>query len=543
MQKALRLTDILLLAIIPIIVFFAFYNPAILDPTNFGWLIRGTDNGENALGLHAWQNDAARGWSLRTNLLNAPDGVSVLFTDSNPLLTIIALPLAKMLGSQVQFVGLWVLLCYILHAVFSYALLKSYAPSRLALWIGVALFMLVPTFHVRYIHANLQAHWLILWALWVFIDDRRARDVRWWLAILAVTTLIHNYMLLLVAAIWASALLRQFLIAANNRERMLPVGHGIVGAALVLGIISMLGIDTDFVSSGMYGHYGMPLDALWNASNPTYSALLPTVEQLPRRAFEGFQYLGAGILMMLVLTPLIIKQSERPVAVTLLNHKLLWLAPACFVLTLLAISHSVAWSGRVLFDIPIGQKLIDMLDPIRASSRLFWPVTYVLVLFAVTTAYRLPSRTMHQLLGVAALLQIMDMTGMALAIRGVTAEASDYRTWKITTDPRWDDIIAASSDISFVPPEGIYDDLGVFQEIAWRAVNAQKPVRVVYAARNSRQTDARLAAEYADFEAGRLVPDRLYVLFKNAKVPDGSKGRLITLHGVRVLAPVAYKAK
>ena len=33
---------------------------------------------------------------------------------------------------------------------------------------------LLPSMFNRYVHVNLMAHWLILWALWLFVDARRA---------------------------------------------------------------------------------------------------------------------------------------------------------------------------------------------------------------------------------------------------------------------------------------------------------------------------------------------------------------------------------
>ncbi|HEX8555900.1 MAG TPA: hypothetical protein VF695_14435, partial [Sphingomonas sp.] len=72
-----QLWDLAIAVLIAGALFCLFFHPAILDPHNVGWLLRGTDNGENALGLHAWLNDpAARG--LRTTVLNTPEGVPIL---------------------------------------------------------------------------------------------------------------------------------------------------------------------------------------------------------------------------------------------------------------------------------------------------------------------------------------------------------------------------------------------------------------------------------------------------------------------------------
>jgi hypothetical protein len=285
----------------------------------------------------------------------------------------------------------------------------------------------------------------------------------------------------------------------------------------------------------------MPLDALWNPSNSSYSTLMPATEQRLRRAFEGFQYLGVGLLLLVVAMPFALRLFPPADTHPSVHRRLLWLVPAGAVLTLLAISHEVDWAGRTLFTIPVPHAVISSLDPLRASGRLFWPVAYVLVFAAVLAAFRLPRRRAVQLLGAALVLQLADLTTMMIAVRNITKEASERRTYSRVQDPRWVEAIAASRDITFVPPD-VTTDLHLFQEVAWRAVLAGKPVRVVYAARDSHATLTRLDGEYTAFRQGRLAPDRLYVLFPQAQVPLTAAGRLRVLNGVRVLVPLSVSS-
>lgn len=96
--------------------------------------------------------------------------------------------------------------------------------------------------------------------------------------------------------------------------------------------------------------------------------------------------------------------------------------------------------------------------------------------------------------------------------------------------------MSSSTDVTFAPANP-FIQLDLFQEVSWRAVSAGKPVRLVYAARNSHATDQRLAREQSDYDAGRLDPERLYVLFPEAKIPRGAENRLIVLDNVRLLVP------
>ncbi|WP_150126864.1 DUF6311 domain-containing protein [Sphingomonas panacis] len=524
--------DLLLVALIAGALFLCFYNVAMLDPGNVGWLLRGTDNGENALGLHAWLNDpVARGF--RTYLLNAPDGVTLLFTDSNPLLALLVRPFAP--RGDFQMVGPWLLSCLVLHVVFARALLAPFARTHLALWCGVLLLTLLPTLYVRQVHANLSAHWLILWALWVFADPRRAGDWRWWLAVLGVAATIHSYLLVMVAAIWGSALIER-LARADMRARIGVMLGAAATMCVVIGIVSLLVDRGGLVSSGTFGRFGMPLDAPWNPALPGLSPFLPAHAQAADRQMEAFQYLGAGLLLLIVAAPLLALRTAAAPAITALHRRLLWLMPAFVVLTLLAISRRVDFAGQTLLTIPMSAQAMALVDPVRASSRLFWPIAYGLTFWAVTGVYRLPPERAQVLLAAALALQMLDLVPLSALMRHDAAIAADHAKWRRTRDSRWTAVIARARDVTFMPPDPTAR-LDLFQEVAWRAIDARRPVRLVYAARTSAETAARLARETRDFADGRLTPGRLYVLLPGTPVPAAARARTVVLDGVRLVLP------
>lgn len=520
--------------VLPLALFLALFHPATLDIGNAGWLIRGNDNGENALGMHAWLQDPAPG-ILRTHLLNAPEGTPLLFTDSNPLIGLVLKPIAPLLPENAQVVGLWLLLCLGLHVFFAHALLRRFAPSPLALWCGVALLSALPTLFNRYPHVNLFAHWVILWALWRFLDANRAGSNRGWAVLIALSALIHNYLLVMVGAIWASAMLERF-SRAERRERVILC----IGAAMILVMVMtlalLLGAGGQYAAAGNYGAFAMPLDALVNPGNPAFSQFLPSIEQRQRRGFEGFQYLGLGILLLIAVAAVTAcrrspKREERDVL-----RRLAWLIPAMIVLTLLAVGNHPDIAGRNLFHIPLPDGVINALDIVRASGRLFWPVAYVLVLVAILATFRLPQRSASLILAALLAVQMLDLSGMFATIRSTSAEAGTHRLYVRTVDPGWDSAVGAARDISFEPPDAELD-LALFQEVAWRAAILHRPVRLAYTARVSLATKRRLAAEHADFLAGRLAPERLYVLTASIPVPEAARGRLVVLDGVRVVLP------
>lgn len=524
-RRAWRLATPLLLALLPLALFFAFFHAATLDIGNPGWLIRATDNGENALGAHAYWHDPAAGASLRTGLLNAPDGVPVLYTDSNPLLTLAAKPLAGLLPEDAQLIGPFVLLNLFLQAVFAWLLLRRRAPGPVALWAGVALLAFPPTLFNRFIHVNLMAHWTILAALCLFLDPRRGERMRWWVPLIAITALIHSYLLVMVGAIWASVMLVRLLDGAP-RTRALTLVQGAAMLVLVALLAWWLGVG-DQIAARNFGFYSMPLDALWNPGIQTYSNLLPAHEPTPARYFEGFQYLGAGGLALIATA--IAAAGALPAAPgeDVVRQRLRRLVPALLVLGILAITR---------MQLPVFLQV--GLDPVRASGRLFWPIGYVMVFLALLSVYRLSAERAALVLVAALALQVADLSNMAAAIRLQSAEADRHRLYVRTLDPRWAPLIASARSIAFMPGD-VTKDLGLFQEIAWRAVKAGRPVANVYAARGSRATIRRLTAERAAFARGELVPGRLYVVSPNVALPAGALARSLTLDGTTIVLPAA----
>ncbi|MDQ2893462.1 MAG: DUF6311 domain-containing protein [Pseudomonadota bacterium] len=522
-----QLATPLLLLLLPLGFFLAFFHPATLQIGNPGWLLKGnynSDNGENALGAHAYWHDRAAGASLRTTLLSAPDGVPVLFTDSNPLVTLAVKPFAKWLPADAQLVGPFILFSLILQTVFAWLLLRHHAPGAVALWAGILLLAFPPTLANRFIHANLMAHWTILAALYLFLQPKRGQRLTWWALLITITALIHSYLLIMVGAIWASAMLVRF-VDGSRITRVATLADGAAVLALVATLAWWLGVG-DQMTTGSFGHFSMPLDALWNPGLRAFSTLLPSHDSRGGDWFEGFQYLGAGGLLLIAAAIIVARHLPARDGALAVAQRLRGLGPALIVLAILAI-----------VQLPLPTSISAILDPVRASGRLFWPVGYVLILMAILAVFRLSNqRAGLVLVGVVAL-QIADLAGMANTVRAQSAPSDRHHLYDRTRDPRWAQLIDRSSSIAFMPGD-VTRDLGLFQEVSWRAINAGRPVANVYAARTSRATVRRLAAERAAFARGELVPGRLYVMLPGVALPTAAAPRLLKLNGMTVIAPL-----
>ena len=515
------------------LVFFAWMHPAVLRPGNVGWILDGEDRGQSALGLAAYLRAGGPWPGLREPLLAAPEGIALLFTDSIPLLGILLKPFAPLLPVGGQYIGLWYLACTLLQAGFALALVRRHAPDALAAWCGAALLTLMPALFNRYGHASLCAQWLLLWALWIFVEPRRARNPLHWAAVLGVAALVHSYLLLMVLAFWSGAMLEQ-LVTSPTRTRAISGGlAALLPAALIMAANGAFA--GPYATTHSYGAFPAALDAWWNPANPDFTALILSS---PRAAdgtgFEGLQYLGAGLLALALLMAAQTATRRLDAERRAVLQRLLWLLPPLLVLAVLAIGPAPLWRGEPLFVLNLPPWLIDSLDPVRASGRLLWPATYTLAFAAVIAATAWTRAAL--VLGGALALQVVDLAPMLAAVRHTSRHADDPRRFVRTPDAGWDALVASASAVQFEPAKP-YVDLRLMEEVAWRAVVACRPVRYFYASREAIGTRARIDADSRAFATGRIDPTRLYVLLGKEPAPPAVAGRVRVLDNVRFIPP------
>lgn len=526
------LTWILPWLALSVVVFFAWQNPSVLNPTRIAWLLDGNDHGQAAIGMAAYLRAPPPWPSLHSTMLMAPDGIPLSLTDGNPALGLLLRPFASVLPVGIQYIGLWLFLCILLHTAIAAALVRRFLPGPVATWIGAALLTLMPVLLARFGHVNLCAQWLILWALWIYVDAARSARPGWWVAVITASILIHPYILVMVAAIWASAMLRQFLLAPDVKARAAMIGDVAIVVAPLLIVPILLGtVSEPTMAVGGYGGFSMAIDALWNPNSRAYSTFLPVKALDPGQALEGMNYPGLGLLLLIIVA---LFQGVRRWGETrddMLFRRLAWLLPAFAVLTIVAIAPHLIWRGAVIASLPMPDWIGKALDPIRASGRMFWPVLYTLAFAAIVTAGRMRFGTW--ILAGALLVQTIDMLPMLASARESGGWAELTSPYHRTLDPRWDKVIADADMIQFEPPE-MYRDLALMEEVTWRAIVAGKPVRFFYASRETVAVRQRLRRDSAAFVTGQTDPRRLYVLL-DGEAPATLAGRVVKLDGVSII--------
>ncbi len=532
--------------LIPLLLFCLFFTLDILNPTRIGWLLDG-DWGQHFLGWHAFRQTPLAWPFNHENLLAHPTGLSLIYTDSNALLALPLRLLSPILPKHFQYIGLWFLACLLLHYYMAWRLVEKHAPGPWAALAGATLLSLLPTLYNRIGHDTLCAHWLILWALYIFFEirDERRKLIAYSVA-LGLTGLIHPYILFMLLAIWAADQARRIVPLLKARQwRDGLVATGLAAATLVPSVVGLAmagAFSGQSAASDGFGVYGMPLDAIFNPGRKDFLLALLNGPQDPRMQFEGFQYLGFGLLVLIgtaiwlyLKTPGIKAPADEADDVLARARPLMW---PFIVLLVLAVSDNIFLYKIKLIDLSFPTPLVNVLNIVRASGRLFWPIAYTAVFLALVCVYRAPSRTRAIVLGAALGLQLVDLGTFAAHTRDLTAPAADATEFHTTPSPQWDRLMSATRMVSFEPATPQIKDHRPFYEVILHAVDRKVPINMMYAARENPVQDALERKEYFDFLAGRIDPGHLYVLLGHA-VPAPLADRVRVLDGLWIIPPQA----
>lgn len=482
----------------PAYLFIRHFHIAILDPTNIAWLMQ-HDWGQHALGMHAFLHD---GWSwplTRTGLFFPPEGAAIALTDSNPL---IALPLklfAWALPDDFQIIGPWLLACVFLQAWIGYLLLRPHAARSWIAALAALFFCVWPPLYFRMDHDTLVAHWVLLLGLWIYVTpaDARARLLRM-TGLLALAASVHAMLFMMAAAFWSAEALR--LGWATWRAR--PRWPDLAAMALVpplagIAMFVLLGTLPGGVGGSWgFGEYSMNLNAPINPKDDWGSMMLPALD-MGRFQYEGYAYFGVGLFLLFIFaiaaSVLSRRNAPAPPAVDPVGRPALgWLIAPLAACMLLALSTTVRLGDMILIDIALSDHMrSEVLGPVRASGRFFWPVAYVVIFLALRAVLKQPPPRAAAMMALALAVQHADLAIYSAAQKNRTGLADELSGFRKASDPVWDEMLRHADRVVFLPAR-VPEDRTFFYELSWRAFNHDASVNTMYMSRlNEAQKSAQ----------------------------------------------------
>ncbi len=493
------------------------YGAGHLFGTSAYWQLPQVDERMALMGYRYFLHDTWH-WPVFVNdAVNVPYPKSVAFLDCIPIWALInkavatAIPPWKAFSSY-AYLGLWHALAYMLQPCLGVACMRAlgHRSWRLGL-VSIFFFLAVPAWIFRYAHPALSAHWLILWALYLYLrtplDSALPRRLGIaMLCQLAVAALVTPYHAAFGLLFFVPALLRTR--HARSIATWLPLG--LLCVALATWFAGY------FAAESMRRQWGFE----WNSANvlswlvPSRSGIvgdaqwIANVNPTPYQ-YEGYAYLGLGYLALLAMAA----ARPRTVGITIRRHWLLFaVVVACCVF---ALSNHIYVGGTELGTYPLPSWLSWVRSQFRSPGRFVWIPTYVLIGFLLHQAYtRFATGRWFAVIVIAAAVQVTDATG-------------DWKLQQIRTRPtaplldpaRWRPLVHAHDAIMILPPyscvaheNGWTLDLASM-ELQLYASERAMPINGTYSARDRR----KCKLEQSEWTTLPLDPTTLYVLLEPAR--------------------------
>ena len=525
-------------------------GPGRLSIFKIDWLV-----GDLAQVYLAWiqyTSDPSAGW-LTTARNSYPLPMSIALFDPMPLLLVLTKPFAGLVPDATQFFGVYFLICFILQGLFGFLVVQEIQrwrglPESLhGIFVSVCgglLFASAPfTAQRLYGHTALSSQWLLVLSIWVALRTRDSSN-RVWVTVNSGLVLLacgFNPYLALMVALSLAGFTCIHLGWSQWRLLVKRVLCLLLTGSLGLMVFGFMGGAS--IAQGGYGVYSMNMLGPFDSNAQALLLPLDVNDATGGQGFEGFNYLGLGVLLLAFLA-LIVQRSPGLSAqrVPFINAWLIVL-----VAYVLALSTTLTLSVEAA-SLPVPKFFNDLLSRFRASGRFFWIGGFWLITLAIAViCYRFSRWRVVLLLGICTAVQMVDVFGIA---RSVRAEGVSGKSLPIPVVLE-QSAIGHSAMVVLPPwqcdhqqtPGGVrgYEIFGVL------AARQHMNINSFYAARTLREQRS-FHCDYSRALANP-GPDSLYVLSaalysENAiKFQSGFNCSELPIEGVPVLCVPAAKGK
>ncbi len=379
------------------------------------------DHGDLAVHISGWWYYAKDSWHfplLHTERLNHPVGVTIALTDSIPLMAFLFKTLLTLFPSwfpeHFHYFGWWMGLVFVAQTVSAVMLMRALGAKNLfALIISIGFALTWPVLHARYHHPALMMQSIIIFALaFYFLGSRKTwsshRTSIAFIALSLAGLTIHPYFLPFVAGLFVAFMVDQVVKGEPwlvQLKRLLAFG-----LALGLTMWALGYLDRKAPLPGFGDFFFLDLKHPFCGGGKLIKCGIGPVYEFPYH--EGFNYLGAGLLLLIPFALFFALAFDRKAFIALPKKY-----PALLLLVLgfflYAVSNRVRYAGVEIFSYPLPTWLHFLTGTFRASGRFFWLIS-LLTLF-VTLASLLKKRTWVPTLVVTCLLT----TALVLQVKDV----------------------------------------------------------------------------------------------------------------------------
>lgn len=499
------------------------YGLEIIFPTNINWIMSvHHDWGQHYLGWAFYRNED---WTFPLGTIksyNYPLGTNIGFMDSIPLLALNLKPFSTFLPQNFQYLGFWLFLCTFLLAYYTRKILELYKISNLVIALAILIMIANPVFLFRVIHPALSSHFLILGSIYNYLRPSYSiskRINKHQVFLFVIASMANPYILIMIFGFNLIIPFKHYLF-----EKTINLKQCIFYPILSLFIFVLLWIligmiefknGTNVASSEPFSVYSLNLNSFFD-SYGFYSKLIPDLGKVDPRQYEGFAYLGLGIILLSILSfiySIFLFSKKRISLLSIKKWGLLFIL--CFTLCLFALTNVISLNDKIITTFPL-PKIIEKLGFIfRASGRFVWPLYYLIFIGSILMFNKIKINTNLKIIVflIITVLQLWDT--QELFLRWKLPEG-EYKT--PLKDKNWINVMEHFDNIIVYPPFDYNYNINYtndYQDLCFLALNAKKPISNGYVARANIKKGQEFSSNLLiELKSGIINPRRLFITTK-----------------------------
>lgn len=374
-------------AFLGILVYVLQYGVYRLNPFNVEWIYyTGTDSIQTYLGWEYWRQESLT-WPLGViKRVCYPGSTTIVYTDSIPLFAFLFKPLTFFSSKPFQYIGLWICFCSVMNSILGGLIIYRYVKN---VWYSSLCSVFYATasafIHRSFGHNALAGQWVILLAVVLLLWENKCKfsqkkQVVLWTVCCIISIMIHPYIFAMTCAILAIDLIRKLL----RKQIPFAVIQLITAMLCSFFIFWIEGGIWNMDSSKDGGNLGQAsfniLGFFISATQNVFG--LPTI---PRANIyfpdEGFQYLGASIILLLpvMIIYFIYKFLKAPNKKYIMLYNVFPVGIIALILFVLALSPQIWIGNKLVVEYSVPKWLGSIWGVFQGTGRLMWPVFYAII--------------------------------------------------------------------------------------------------------------------------------------------------------------------
>ena len=422
-------------------IFCLIYGIKVLNPTYTDWLLTGGDLTQHYLG---WRGYRASDWYFPIGMLDTlayPNKTSVIFTDSIPIYAFVFKLLSPVLPDKFQYMGFFGIISFVLLGLCTARIIYPKTKNKAITILACILFMFTPVLIMRmYGHTALASQWLIVFSLDLIFNSDKYEEKRKLYTTIALmgafSAMLHIYYILMCGIILIGYLIISFLRDKNIIKCFSLLLNYIISAAAVVWIFG--GFTNTQNEAGGLEKYSFNLNGFINSQGN--SKLFKALPLCQDAQYEGFAYLGAGVIFitLLALCIFVIKVKNKRKFFKDNFKQIIAVGLVFLISVFVAASPKITLNDMILVWLRLPNFIIEKWSIFRATGRIIWIAIYIIMILGILGIAATDHKRIACIILLAAIgLQIYDTSDVLLAKNKRFNNVSTYKTSLETTD-FWD---------------------------------------------------------------------------------------------------------